>query len=586
MADPMSPNHMARTHASGRRVAIHGHRGARGLFPDNTLEGFAYALSAGAAMLELDVQMSQDGVLIASHDLCLNSDSTRDDRGQWLAEQGPEVISLTYEQLRCYNVGGFRPGSQEAARFPEQAFLRSSAIPRLDEVMDLCNTAGAGRAGLNIEIKSDPNLPSHCARRVDFVDALIALINRHAFAAPLLLQSFDWAVLDLLAEKAPKLPRSYLSLERRERADGPLPDWGTIFKGSCWLGKADYDGHKGIVPDMVAAAGGVGWSCFYKDLTPDLLARAHGLGLEVLVWTVNERADINRMIGMGVDAIITDYPARVQQALLHHELSWVGLGLGLMIYSAHVTMDEAFARYEAVRGRFPSAVARQAGPPCGRPIADLSLITGAFDIFVFDAFGVLNVGERPIDGARARIDALRAAGKHLFVLTNAASYNRDEAREKFRRLGFDFTDEEIISSRAVCEQHLKAFQADLTWGIIAQDGFDPSDLGVRSVLLGDDAALYDRADAFLFLSSAAWGDERQALLRSSLSRAARPIVVANPDLVAPARGGAVRWNRAGMSMTLSTPCQGLRSISTASLLQAFMRRLRADLDVRPIHRVS
>ncbi|MQY42114.1 HAD-IIA family hydrolase [Epibacterium sp. SM1969] len=195
--------------------------------------------------------------------------------------------------------------------------------------------------------------------------------------------------------------------------------------------------------------------------------------------------------------------------------------------------SQAFDRYEAIRHRLPKAAA----PGAATSVADLGAVSAEYDAFVFDAYGVLNVGERPVAGARDRVDALRAQGKHVLVLTNAASFNRAETLEKFQKLGFDFSADEIISSRAVCEQHLGAVNGVARWGVAAPAGFDPSDLPVEAETLGDDAAIYADVDGFLLLSSAEWTAARQTLLVQSLRSAPRPLVVANPDLVAPRETG-------------------------------------------------
>ena len=194
-----------------------------------------------------------------------------------------------------------------------------------------------------------------------------------------------------------------------------------------------------------------------------------------------------------------------------------------------MTPFEAFQRYEAVRGRLP--VVPRAGAV--RAASDIGALTDLFDVFVFDAFGVLNVGETAIPGAVARVAALRGAGKRIFVLTNGATFTAAENHDKFAKLGFDFTDDEIVSSRSVCESQLGAYNGIALWGVAAKDGFDPKLLPIEAIRLGDDRAAYDRADGFLFLSADGWTNAHQERLADSLNRRPRPVVVANPDLVAP-----------------------------------------------------
>ncbi len=204
---------------------------------------------------------------------------------------------------------------------------------------------------------------------------------------------------------------------------------------------------------------------------------------------------------------------------------------------ATLSSEEAFNRYEAVRERFPLLPVLQRDLGAISAIPSLADITDQFDAFVFDAFGVLNVGDRAIAGACERVDFLRGAGKRLFVLTNAASYRFEQVVEKFRKLGFSFRDDELISSRAVCEVHLGEFDAQCVWGVVAPKDFMAEELAVKCHSLLDESAAYDLAGAFLILSSECWTDERQELLADSLAKKVRPVVVANPDLVAPREAG-------------------------------------------------
>ncbi|WP_319532581.1 HAD hydrolase-like protein [uncultured Cohaesibacter sp.] len=196
--------------------------------------------------------------------------------------------------------------------------------------------------------------------------------------------------------------------------------------------------------------------------------------------------------------------------------------------------QQAFDRYEAVRQRFPLLEPMKTVGP--RQAASLEELTELYDVFVFDAYGVLNVGNEPIVGAKERIDALRAAGKRLFVLTNAASFTFPKVVEKFQRLGFSFRDEELISSRMICDEVLTSEDPDLFWGVVGPSWFSPEELPVRCLQLKEDPDDYDRVDAILYLSTESWTAERHDLLATSLSKRPRRIIVGNPDLVAPIEG--------------------------------------------------
>lgn len=195
------------------------------------------------------------------------------------------------------------------------------------------------------------------------------------------------------------------------------------------------------------------------------------------------------------------------------------------------TAAAAFARYESVRVRLPHATF----PAFSHIAQNLSDVAGHYDAFVLDAFGVLNVGDTPIPGAVARMAALRAMGKKLVVLTNAASYTGADALRKYRKLGFDFTADEVVSSRDVAVSRLPKLGQGKVWAAISAGEDSFSDIPAKVVDLIDDAAW--NADGFLFLSSARWSPFLQTRLHDTLKSNPRPLIVANPDIVAPREDG-------------------------------------------------
>ncbi len=204
-------------------------------------------------------------------------------------------------------------------------------------------------------------------------------------------------------------------------------------------------------------------------------------------------------------------------------------GAGDMLSDA----PSAFARYEAIRPRLPQAryPARSLHLPSLEEVAD------HVDGFLLDAFGVLNVGETPIPGAVARLKSLRARGKRLAVLTNAASYTREQLLAKYHRLGFDFTADEVVASRDVAVARLETIAPGATWAAIAAAGDTFADIPARLVDAVADPTALGSADAILFLSTARWTPALQAALIAALRQRPRPLVIANPDLVAPREGG-------------------------------------------------
>jgi HAD superfamily hydrolase (TIGR01459 family) len=195
----------------------------------------------------------------------------------------------------------------------------------------------------------------------------------------------------------------------------------------------------------------------------------------------------------------------------------------------------AFASYEALRADLPQA----SFPAQSRRGQDLAETTACYDAYILDAFGVLNRGETAIAGAVERMAELRQLGKRLLVLTNAASYTRAQVLDKYHRLGFDFTAEEVVSSRDVALAALPDLPAGQVWAAAAALGDDFADApkGQRIAQMAEQPELLETAGGFILLSSARWGASESAALTAALRAWPRPLVVANPDLVAPRETG-------------------------------------------------
>jgi glycerophosphoryl diester phosphodiesterase len=302
---------MGQATGASRPFDLQGHRGARGLAPENTLAGFARALGIGVTTLELDCGVTKDGVVVVSHDRVLNPDHTRDAAGNFLGAPGPAIVDLTYEELRRYDVGRLRPGSDYAAAFPEQQPADGERIPRLADVFALVESSGNREVRFNIETKIDPSRPEQTVSPLAFARALAQVIRESGMASRVAVQSFDWRTLRLLRELAPEIALVALTDQQ--------PDEDTIEVGkpgpSPWLGELDVDDHGGSVPRLVAALGAKVWSPHARDVMPGLVVEAQALGLAVIPWTVNEPADMERAIAAGVDGLITDYPDRLRAVL-------------------------------------------------------------------------------------------------------------------------------------------------------------------------------------------------------------------------------------------------------------------------------
>jgi len=194
-----------------------------------------------------------------------------------------------------------------------------------------------------------------------------------------------------------------------------------------------------------------------------------------------------------------------------------------------LTTPAIFDRYQQVKERIPQTETEAVV----RDIDSLSDIADDISAFVFDAFGVLNVGDTLIKGADERLQQLRAKGAYIRILTNAASYDHTGAVAKFKALGLTVKDEEIITSRQAAIAHLD----NRNWGVIATPEDSFKDISAPITRLSNNVEEYDAVDGFVFLSSTGWTEEKQSILVRSLLWRPRPVVIANPDLVAPRGDG-------------------------------------------------
>ncbi len=196
----------------------------------------------------------------------------------------------------------------------------------------------------------------------------------------------------------------------------------------------------------------------------------------------------------------------------------------------------AFDAYEAVRARLPETTY----PTESRHVESLGDLTGDFDVFLLDAFGVLNIGESAIPGAPESIAALQKSGAYVAVVSNAAGYPKRLLLDRYTRLGFNIAPENILTSREVLLAALKT-RPRRKWGLMASQAFGMEELEhLGAVFLEEDPQIYDDVEEFLFFGSAEWTKERQSLLEASLTKNPRPVLVGNPDIVAPREGGLSR----------------------------------------------
>lgn len=296
---------------------LQGHRGARGLAPENTLPAFAQALTLGVDTLELDVGVTKDGVVVISHNRVLDPAITKSPDGAWLTEPGPPLRSLSAAELRRYDVGAINPQTDYARQFPGQKTAPGTPIPTFAELAALVRKAGNQTVRFNVETKLSPAAPDETPDPESFAASLVAALRESGATLRATIQSFDWRTLKIVQRIAPEIATVCLTLERgrddniQRGGAGPSP----------WTAGLDVDDYGGSVPRLVKAAGCAAWSPFFRDLTDAALIEARSLGLRIVAWTVNDPADMAALLDRGVDGLITDYPDRLREVMAARGMS-------------------------------------------------------------------------------------------------------------------------------------------------------------------------------------------------------------------------------------------------------------------------
>ncbi len=267
-------------------IDLQGHRGARGLMPENTIPAFIKALELGVNTLEMDLVITADSQVLVSHEPFMSAEICMDSTGFRFPEELQKkynIYEMTYDQVKEFDCG-----LRLHPRFPTQVKI-SASKPLLKEVIDAVNayTKDKGTPGprYNLEIKSQKETDGkyHPAVSV-FSDLVYEVVDKKVDWEKVTIQSFDFRVLQYYKEKYPEVVLALL-----------------IENTLSWTENID---SLGFTPTI--------YSCDYKLLSSATVTEIQEAGMQVIPWTVNERADMDKLLEWGVDGIITDYPDRTK----------------------------------------------------------------------------------------------------------------------------------------------------------------------------------------------------------------------------------------------------------------------------------
>lgn len=299
---------------------LEAHRGGRDVRPENTLYSYAYAIELGATSIECDMQLTKDGQIVMSHNPILNSDITRDENSNYIENNKYDIRLMTVDELKKFDVGVMDPNCGEYYDLHGKTqFTYDAKIPTLEELMQLIQSYGDKNIVLNIETKSYPDPASagykNNADPKKFVEVFNNIVKKYDMEDRVVLQSFDWQTLIEMKKLNPNISTSALWQEQ--------PSWGRDSeslrryekKKSPWLGGLDIKDYQGNPVKAAHAIGADIISPYYTEISKQDVDEAHSLGMKVVPWTVNNEKDMNMLLDMGVDGIISDKPWLLKQVL-------------------------------------------------------------------------------------------------------------------------------------------------------------------------------------------------------------------------------------------------------------------------------
>lgn len=270
-------------------IDVQGHRGCRGLLPENTIDAFMKALELGVTTLEMDLVISKDKQVVVSHEPFFNHEISTDPDGlEITADQQLEhnIYKLDYEDIQTYDVG-LKPHS----KFPEQKSQKAFK-PLFKDVV----AAAEAKAKIlnrplplyNVEIKRTPKGDDeYHPDAIEFAQLVVSAVQKTGIKDRIYIQSFDIESLQV-AKKLDSTIKLVLLIQNMDSPESNIEKLG-------------------FTPEV--------YSPYFKLVNTDLVSLCKKRGIKLIPWTVNEVEDLNKMIMIGVDGIITDYPNRLVEVL-------------------------------------------------------------------------------------------------------------------------------------------------------------------------------------------------------------------------------------------------------------------------------
>lgn len=268
--------------AQKKKFDVQGKAGARGIMPENTIEGMLKALDLGVTTLEMDAVISKDKQVVLSQEPYFNNEISLQPNGKPISlkdQKNFNIYKMDYEEVKKFDVG-----SKVHARFPGQMKFKAYKpllSETIDAVEDYVKTHKTPKPVYNIETKTIKKGDNEFhPEPAEFVELIMEVVNQKKIAKRVIIESFDMRTLQYLHEKYPKIQTSLL-IDEKEPFE-------------------DYIEKLGFKPTI--------YSPYSVLVGKGLVDRCHAMGIKIIPWTVNSLKEVNYFISLGVDGIITDYP--------------------------------------------------------------------------------------------------------------------------------------------------------------------------------------------------------------------------------------------------------------------------------------
>ena len=307
---------------------LQAHRGGRDARPENTLPAFAYALAIGVTTLEMDMQITDDGVIVIRHNKDIPWYMAKNAWGRFLtADEQPDIRFWRLEDLKTFDIGAMSPDAPFGywdAHGKTQKQVPDTKLCTLEEVFMLVKTWGNDKVYLNIETKSYPYAvnPANPDPAV-FVKKFYHLVKKHNMQERVFLQSFDWRTLVEMKKLDPRIPTVALTGNQPAwNTEGDEGDyqWPDRKEPSPWMAGLDIKDFGGDVVKAAHAIDADVITPYHTELTKEMIDEAHSFGMRVVPYTVNDPSRMRELIKMGVDGIITDRPATLRTICQEQEI--------------------------------------------------------------------------------------------------------------------------------------------------------------------------------------------------------------------------------------------------------------------------